>query len=492
MEIVSFFEFINFRKHGEELVSDIAKVEFEEDREMPFPGVQRSPSSKSKKSNLQSPKRSRKGSPHQPDVIQEDSAEQRSSEKSQNSLKKNLGWKNRNRRKKKKKKRKRKGTNESGNTRQLSRLNSGSGSSSLNVSGSGGESSSGNKFSKNSAGESIEKLISKDMKRRRKKKKKSRGSKSNSKSDLSSGNLSGESEALSNPISKITYGERPNFNDPNRKKIDLEARPQEGYQNRSPKSKKKSKQNEGKKVKDKIQLKLSNNRIHPMQMELDPHVDKPQSSHNSNSSSTLIQQALIKRKLHVYYEFVEDTLRDDAVYEMTGVTLNIFFMLRLILLEIMMICFQMLPLVQILSMNFLNIAYFLWMTRAVFRDKVVEDTLDVIHMFVLEIAIQVFLIMCIVFWLDRNDDFLGTVGSLVVQMVCVLAVGTAVIFELLMLVFNLIKSISRAYKRRSMMKAHVNGVLAQILGRKELGVGHGINYRGVDKMNARMSRGRRA
>jgi len=320
---------------------------------------------------------------------------------------------------------------------------------------------------------------SKKKRRRRRRKKKSSGNSSNGSNSKShsSQNLSGDSEALAAPMSKITYGKRKNENDLNRKQIDFEARPLPPHPKKSSNTKKfKSDQNFNK---------IKANKIIPFQIEGE-NDKKKAGSQLSESSSALVERALMKRKLHVYYEFIEAALREDAVYEMTGISLNIFFMIRLVLLEFSMICFQTLPLTQVLSMNFINIAYFLWLIRAIFRDKVIESTYDIIHMFVLEIAIQIFLIMCIVFWLNKNQDFLNTVGSLIVQMICVLAVGTAVIYELLMLIFNLFRSIRGAYKRKKMMKEHVNGILAEIIGRRELTVSKAINQRGVSKMNRRM------
>lgn len=325
-----------------------------------------------------------------------------------------------------------------------------------------------NEFSK----ESAEDVIKKSSKKRRKRSKKN--SKLSSLGSSGEENSSGKNSQNSS-LGKVTFGRRNNQDDSNRKKIDrgsISPKPQPGMD------------------KSEASSLVKNDKRKMESFNVSPNKSNSRSrSSSSASSKSLLQQALIKRKIHVYYDFIEATIKEDSIYELTGITLNTFFLLRLILLEVMMIVLQTMPLVQVLIMNFINIAYLMWVLRAIFKDKVVEETCDIIHIMVLEIAIQVFLLCCIVFWMNKNDDFLNTIGSIVFQMICVLAIGFSVIFELIMLIVNLVKNIGKAYKRRKMMKEQINGVMAEVLGRKDIGRVQGMNYRGIDKLNARMRRG---
>lgn len=335
--------------------------------------------------------------------------------------------------------------------------------------------SSGNeKSNKGNKEDSIESLIKSSAKKRRKKKKKSRSknsSKGSSQEQISGGteeNSSGNSSQNSS-YSKITYGRRDNVTDNNRKLVEITPKPKPGYSG------------EKKDLKGSVQRKVESFQV--------SQKNSRSRSSSSASSTSLVQQALIKRKLHVYYEFIEDTIKEDSIYELTGISLNIFFLLRLVFLELMMVVFQTMPLVQVLMMNFVNIAYFMWAIRAIFKDKVLEDTCDVIHIMVLETAIQVFLFCTIIFWMNREGDFLGTVASIIFQMICVFAIGVAVLYELVMLVVNLIKNIGNAFKRRKVMKEQISGLMAEVLGRKDIGRNNRINYRGAQRLNARIRRG---
>ena len=91
-------------------------------------------------------------------------------------------------------------------------------------------------------------------------------------------------------------------------------------------------------------------------------------STNSKSSSILEQQALIKRSLHTYYDLITAEIEDHQIYSLTGVSMNFMFLFRLILIEIVMISQQNLQLVQVLMINFINIAYYVWLMRGIFRD----------------------------------------------------------------------------------------------------------------------------
>lgn len=60
-------------------------------------------------------------------------------------------------------------------------------------------------------------------------------------------------------------------------------------------------------------------------------------SSNSKSSSILEQQALIKRSLHTYYDFITAEIEEHQIYSLTGVSMNFMFIFRLMLIEIVMI-----------------------------------------------------------------------------------------------------------------------------------------------------------
>jgi hypothetical protein len=141
-------------------------------------------------------------------------------------------------------------------------------------------------------------------------------------------------------------------------------------------------------------------------------------------------------------------------------------------------------------MNFVNISYFIWILRGIFKDKIYDSSCDVAHILTLEIAIQTFLLMCVFFWLDREKKFFDSIGSIIVQMICVFAIAVALGFELIMVLMQVIKGIYQAYKRRRIMKEQIGGVMAELFGRKKA-MGWrdgGINHRGVKKMNVRMKR----
>lgn len=87
-------------------------------------------------------------------------------------------------------------------------------------------------------------------------------------------------------------------------------------------------------------------------------------------------------------------------------------------------------------LNFVNLAYLLWIFRGMTKDKVVESTCDVLHKSVLEIAIQVFLVSCIFFWKNKDNDYLSTTWSIILQMVCIFAIAVSLVFELLMVLVN--------------------------------------------------------
>lgn len=87
-------------------------------------------------------------------------------------------------------------------------------------------------------------------------------------------------------------------------------------------------------------------------------------------------------------------------------------------------------------MNFINIFYLVWVFNGI-KKRVFESTWDMVHKIVLESAIQVFLISCVFFWLNRNNDFLSTASSIILQMLCVGAVLISILYELATLLIGL-------------------------------------------------------
>ena len=87
-------------------------------------------------------------------------------------------------------------------------------------------------------------------------------------------------------------------------------------------------------------------------------------------------------------------------------------------------------------MNFINIFYVVWVFNGV-KKRVFESSWDMVHKIVLEVAIQVFLLACVFFWLNRNGDFLSTTASIILQMLCVLAVLVSILYEFITLIIGL-------------------------------------------------------
>lgn len=87
-------------------------------------------------------------------------------------------------------------------------------------------------------------------------------------------------------------------------------------------------------------------------------------------------------------------------------------------------------------LNFVNISYLLWMSRAISKDGVVESKCDMIHKWTLEIAIQIFLVTCIFFWKDKDKDYLSTAWSVIIQLIAILAIFISIFFEFVMVVVN--------------------------------------------------------
>ena len=201
-----------------------------------------------------------------------------------------------------------------------------------------------------------------------------------------------------------------------------------------------------------------------------------------------IESAILTRKLDPYYSFLADTIDEHKLTTtQTGISLNILFSLRLILLEVMMIALQVTPLLQILIINMINMGYLLWTIKAIFVEKSLESTLDKVHRLILEISIQVFLLATFVFWVNENGDLLSTVFSVVVQMFCLLCIGLAVVVELVMVAVNTCRSISASCYRKQRVRDYIRELRSQLFhpgGAVRAGTAEnrGINFRGVKRM----------
>lgn len=71
-------------------------------------------------------------------------------------------------------------------------------------------------------------------------------------------------------------------------------------------------------------------------------------SEGTTLGNTTIKKLLKHRRLHTYYPFIADGIKEESIYELTGITLNLFFTLRLMLMSIFLVIFQSTPLIQIL------------------------------------------------------------------------------------------------------------------------------------------------
>ena len=91
-------------------------------------------------------------------------------------------------------------------------------------------------------------------------------------------------------------------------------------------------------------------------------------------------------------------------------------------------------------MNLINLGHFLWLIRATLKDKVLDSKFDIVHRLVMESAIQVFLLICIIFWMNENEDFLSSSTSLIFQMICIFSVCLSLIYELATLIVNILTS----------------------------------------------------
>ena len=210
-------------------------------------------------------------------------------------------------------------------------------------------------------------------------------------------------------------------------------------------------------------------------------------SSHSKSSSILEQQALIKRSLHTYYDLITAEIEDHQIYSLSGVSMNFLFLFRLILIELIMISQQNLQLIQVLMINFINITYYVWLMRGIFRDKIYQSGCEVAHKIVMESAIQIFLLMTVFFYLDRNNTFLSSMGSIIVQMICIFSIAIALIYELFIVFYHIIRSVREAYKKRKMMREQFSGVVGELFGKvnptsKQIDK---LNERGIKMMNNR-------
>lgn len=80
---------------------------------------------------------------------------------------------------------------------------------------------------------------------------------------------------------------------------------------------------------------------------------------SSSGSNSTIKRLLRYRRLHTYYPFVADTIKEDALQELTGITINVFFLIRLIILSLFLVVFQNTPLIQVLVLSFIKPNHFI-------------------------------------------------------------------------------------------------------------------------------------
>lgn len=125
--------------------------------------------------------------------------------------------------------------------------------------------------------------------------------------------------------------------------------------------------------------------------------------------------------------------------------------------------------------------------RGIFRDKIYQSGCEVAHKIVMESAIQIFLLMTVLFYLDRNNTFLSSMGSIIVQMICIFAIAIALIYELFIVFYNIFRSIREAFKKRKMMREQFGGVMGELFGKsnpqsKQI---EKLNERGMKMMNNR-------
>lgn len=72
----------------------------------------------------------------------------------------------------------------------------------------------------------------------------------------------------------------------------------------------------------------------------------------SEKSFDKVMMALKFRKVNVYYPFIVEGLNEGSLYDITGLLMNVLFLIRLILLSLCMVVLQMLPLLQVLVIFF--------------------------------------------------------------------------------------------------------------------------------------------
>ncbi len=187
-------------------------------------------------------------------------------------------------------------------------------------------------------------------------------------------------------------------------------------------------------------------------------------SANSSASLLTLEQNLSilnieKRLLSKYFPFVSQNIIEEKVDSVIGLSINLGWLIRFCLVNLMIASGQMVPLIQVSIILICNSVFFVWFMRAYFRKDIFNPGWERRASLMLEITLQIFFMITVVFYMnDNNYVKLSSSTFKALQYICIGLIFLCILFEIIILLGGIFHSIMDMCKRlRQRLIAMKNG-----------------------------------
>lgn len=175
-------------------------------------------------------------------------------------------------------------------------------------------------------------------------------------------------------------------------------------------------------------------------------------SANSTASLLTLEQNLSilnieKRLLSKYFPFISQNIIEDKVDSIVGLSINLGWLLRFCLVNMMIASGQMVPLIQVVLILTFNTVYCAWFMKAYFKNNIFAKGWERRSSLVLEVTLQVFFTITIVFYLNDRFRILSSGVFKILQYICIVMIFMCILFEIIILLSGVFHSIMDVVKK---------------------------------------------
>jgi len=139
-----------------------------------------------------------------------------------------------------------------------------------------------------------------------------------------------------------------------------------------------------------------------------------------------------------YFPFVSEGIDKDKVDSAYGLSMNFFWILRFGLIMICISGFQMVPVLQVFCIVAIDVAFFVYFCKALWKEKIFLAGCEKWSGLVTEICILIFLIVTVIFLTNDLFSWLSSGLFFTLQIICIVCIFLTVLVEFVTVLYSMI------------------------------------------------------